>query len=87
MEGNIRIYRLPKGRGTEQWKLYCPSRRRVQYQNFNCNNEFKTNILIKETSHLPVHVFCEILRCNLCNINGLENKVIIIKLRKLFRNR
>jgi len=26
MEGNIRIYRLPKGRGTDQWKWYCPSR-------------------------------------------------------------
>jgi hypothetical protein len=22
MEGNIRIYRLPKGRGTDQWKWY-----------------------------------------------------------------
>jgi len=25
MEGNIRIYRLPKGLGTDQWKWYCPS--------------------------------------------------------------
>jgi len=24
MEGNIRIYRLPKGRGMDQWKWYCP---------------------------------------------------------------
>jgi hypothetical protein len=31
MEGNIKIYRLPKGRGTDQWKWYCPSRRWVQY--------------------------------------------------------
>ena len=23
MEGNIRIYRLPKGRGMDQWKLFC----------------------------------------------------------------
>jgi hypothetical protein len=23
MEGNIRIYRLLKGRGTDQWKWYC----------------------------------------------------------------
>jgi hypothetical protein len=27
MEGNIRIYRLLKGRGTDQWKWYCRSRR------------------------------------------------------------
>ena len=26
MEGNIRIDRLPKGRGTDQWKWYCLSR-------------------------------------------------------------
>ena len=32
MEGNIRIYRLPKGRSTEQWKLYCSSQRRGKYQ-------------------------------------------------------
>jgi len=32
MEGNIRIYRTPKGRGTDQWKWYCPSRRRGKYQ-------------------------------------------------------
>ena len=25
MEGNIRIYRLPKGRDTDQWKWYCSS--------------------------------------------------------------
>jgi hypothetical protein len=25
MEGNIRIYRLPKDRGTYQWKWYCQS--------------------------------------------------------------
>jgi len=31
MEGNIRIYRLPKGRGTDQWKWYCPSWRQGQY--------------------------------------------------------
>ena len=31
MEGNIRIYRLPKGRGTGQWKWYCLSRRRRKY--------------------------------------------------------
>ena len=30
MEGNIRIYRLLKGRGMDQWKWYCPNRRRVQ---------------------------------------------------------
>jgi hypothetical protein len=24
MEGNIRIYRLPKGRGTDQWKMILP---------------------------------------------------------------
>ena len=29
MKGNIKIYRLPKGRGTDQWKWYC--RRREQY--------------------------------------------------------
>ena len=27
-----RIYRLPKGRGTDQWKRYCPSRTRTQWQ-------------------------------------------------------
>jgi hypothetical protein len=32
MEGNIKIYRLPKGRGTDQWKWYCLSRRRGKYQ-------------------------------------------------------
>ena len=32
MEGNIRIYRLPKGRVTDQWKWYCLSRRREKYQ-------------------------------------------------------
>ena len=33
IEGNtcIRIYRLPMGRGTDQWKWYCPSRRRGKY--------------------------------------------------------
>ena len=31
MEGYIRIYRMPKGRGTDQLKLYCPSQRRGQY--------------------------------------------------------
>lgn len=31
MEGNIRIYRLPKGLGTDRWKWYYPSRRRVKY--------------------------------------------------------
>ena len=31
MEDNIRIYRLPKGHGTDQWKLYFPSRWRGQY--------------------------------------------------------
>ena len=31
MEGNIRIYRLPKGRGTDQWKWYLPSQRRGHY--------------------------------------------------------
>ena len=31
MEGNIGIYRLPKGRGTDQWKSYCSSRSRGQY--------------------------------------------------------
>jgi len=31
MEGNIRIYRLLKGLGTDRWKWYCPSRRRVKY--------------------------------------------------------
>jgi len=31
MEGNIRIYRLLKGRGMDQWKWYCPSRRREKY--------------------------------------------------------
>ena len=32
MEGNIRIYRLPKGCGTDQWKCYCLSWRRGKYQ-------------------------------------------------------
>ena len=31
MEGNIRMYRLPKGRGTDQWKWYRPIRRQGQY--------------------------------------------------------
>jgi hypothetical protein len=31
MEGNIRIYRLPKGRGTDQWKWYCPSQGQSVY--------------------------------------------------------
>ena len=31
MEGNIRIYRLPKGHGTDQWKYYCPSWRWGKY--------------------------------------------------------
>ena len=25
MEGNIKIYRLPKGRGMDQWKWYLPN--------------------------------------------------------------
>jgi hypothetical protein len=31
MECNIRIDRLPLGRGTDQWKLYCPGLRFGQY--------------------------------------------------------
>jgi hypothetical protein len=29
MEGNIRIYRLPTGHGTDQWILYYPNRQCV----------------------------------------------------------
>ena len=31
MEGNIRIYILPKGCSTDQWKWYCSSQRQGQY--------------------------------------------------------
>jgi hypothetical protein len=31
MEGNSRIDKLPLGRVTDQWKWYCPSRKREQY--------------------------------------------------------
>jgi len=32
MEVNIKIYRLTKGRGMDQWKWLCLSRRRGKYQ-------------------------------------------------------
>jgi len=32
MEGNMRIYRLPKSHGTDHWKWYCPNQRRGKYR-------------------------------------------------------
>ena len=45
MEGNIRIYRLPMGRGMDQWKWYCPSQRRGQYYFMVCTTTRGQSVL------------------------------------------
>ena len=58
MEGNIGLYILPKGRGTEQWKWYCLSRTTTLHISNYCvycieDHDYDTHKIIAQKEYSP----------------------------------
>jgi hypothetical protein len=74
MEGNIWIYGLPKNRGTDQWKRYCPGQRRRKYR------------FPRQTSKMQMLVLTDNLSARKSNSNTVCFQTNYRRLNTLYNN-